>query len=102
MNKLKALLVTSSGQIAEISIDNTLEALQKTVGGYIETVRICTDAVAIVNEEGRLLGFPVNRALPFFVGDVLIVGDDGSDEFASLTDEQINSLRQIIKGGKKQ
>lgn len=40
MNKLKALLVTSSGQIAEISIDNTLEALQKTVGGYIETVRI--------------------------------------------------------------
>lgn len=102
MNKLKALLIKSNGQSEEVTIDNTLESLQKAVGGYIETCRICTDAVAIVNEEGRLLGLPVNRALPFFVGDVLIVGDDGSDEFASLSADQIVSLRRIIKGGKKQ
>lgn len=35
-------------------IPNTLEELQATVGGYIETVTIATDAAIICNEEGRL------------------------------------------------
>lgn len=36
-------------------IDNTLEELQATVGGYIETFRIAQDAVVICNEEGKLM-----------------------------------------------
>lgn len=39
-------------------IPNTLEELQATVGGYIETVTIASDAVIICNEEGRLRGLP--------------------------------------------
>lgn len=35
-------------------IPNTMEELQATVGGYIETVTFATDAVVICNEEGRL------------------------------------------------
>ena len=40
--------------------DNTLEAFQKAVGGYIETVTVFRDLVLIVNEEGRILGLPYN------------------------------------------
>ena len=94
-NKLTGLLVPANGEPRRIEVDNTLEALQKVVGGYIETCTICTDTVAIINEEGRLLGLPINEHLRFFVGDALIVGVDG-DEFASLTDQQINSLRSVV------
>lgn len=34
--------------------DNTLEAFQAAVGGYIETVRIAADLLLIVNEEGAI------------------------------------------------
>lgn len=39
----------------EIEIENSLQALQDRLGGYIETITISRDIVAIVNEEGRIL-----------------------------------------------
>jgi hypothetical protein len=33
-----------------VNISDTLENLQKTVGGYIETVTICSDLVVICDE----------------------------------------------------
>ena len=68
-----------------IDIENTLEALQKAVGGYIETVRLRVDnAVMIVNEEGLLLGLPFNAvasalAGQTIVGVALVVGVDGGE-----------------------
>ena len=41
-------------------IENSLEALQKIVGGYIETHRIRNDTVMIMNEEGKLDGLEPN------------------------------------------
>ena len=66
-------------------IPNTLEELQATVGGYIETVTLAKDAAIICNEEGRLLGLPYNcRFLGVdFVGPILVVGVDG-DRFTDL------------------
>ena len=57
-------------------IPNTLEELQATVGGYIETVTIATDVVIICNEEGRLRGLPHNCRIfgVDFVGPILIAG----------------------------
>lgn len=74
-----------------IDIENTLEALQKAVGGYIETVRLRVDnAVMIVNEEGLLLGLPFNAAASALagqtiVGAALVVGVDG-EEFTDAPD----------------
>jgi len=80
-------------------IDNTLEALQEAVGGYIETVRITEKIVIVCNEEGKLKNLPKNRELVWklgdekkqivvnrdiLVGDALICGVKG-DEFRSLT-----------------
>lgn len=69
-------------------IPNTLEELQDTVGGYIETVTFASDACVICNEEGRLLGLPFNCTFlgTSFVGPILIVGIDGED-FADLKPE---------------
>lgn len=73
-------------------IRNELEALQRNVGGYIETVTgtvhiegkdvtVCV----ICDEEGRLKGKEPNCVLlgRSFVGDILIVGVDG-DEFTHI------------------
>ena len=74
-----------------IEIENTLEALQKAVGGYIETVRLRVDnAVMIVNEEGLLLGLPYNTIASGFagqsiVGTAIIVGVNG-EEFTDIPD----------------
>ncbi len=41
-------------------IDNTLEAFQKNVGGYIETVTLTEELVIVCNEEGRIQSLPYN------------------------------------------
>lgn len=69
-----------------VEIENTLEALQREVDGYIETVGIAGDACIIVNEEGMINDLPFNVrlfGLQLF-GTVLIVGVDG-DEFCDLS-----------------
>lgn len=71
-----------------IEIDNTLEALQTAVGGYIEAVPVCTDFAIICNEEGRIKGLPHNCTIcgVDFVGVILAVGVDG-DEFCDIPEE---------------
>lgn len=69
----------------EPMFENTLEAFQKAVGGYIETVTLATDLVIICNEEGRLQDLPFNCELCGigFVGTIIAAGVKGED-FASL------------------
>ena len=82
-----------------IEIDNTLEALQGAVGGYIETVSIASDACLICNEEGRLLGLEPNPVMGIgLVGPVLCVGVSG-DKFCSMTDEDTAFLLHQMGGG---
>lgn len=69
------------------TVSNTLEAFQKAVGGYIETLTLDTNAVLVCNEEGKLVGLPANRQVcgDTIAGTFLIVGaEDG--EFCSLSD----------------
>ena len=85
---MKALLINNRS-VEEIEIENTLEALQKAVDGYIETVTLISGyAVMIVNEEGLLRGMPSNPtasavAARKIVGPALVVGVDG-DEFTDI------------------
>ena len=70
-----------------VELENTLEALQQAVGGYIETVTLSADAAVVCNEEGRLRGLPYNCDFwgITFVGPILVVGVDG-DGMCSLDD----------------
>lgn len=78
--------------------DNTLESFQHAVGGHIETVTFASDAVLIVNEEGRLHGLPYNCSFCGLdiVGPVVAVGTKG-DEFASLKAASIPMIMNALR-----
>ncbi len=71
--------------VSEVEIENTLEALQAAVDGYIEAVTLIPGkAVMIVNEEGLLRGMAPNPiastvANTQIVGPAVVVGVDGED-----------------------
>ena len=71
-------------------VDNTLEALQDLVGGYIEPVPWDNRHYLVCNEEGKLQGLEINfrwaERYDIIVGPCFWVSDDGED-FASITDE---------------
>ena len=78
-------------------IENTLEALQKAVGGYIETFTIATDLIIICNEEGLLHNLPYNCHIANcpFVGTIVAVSAKG-DEFASIKAQNIPFVLDIM------
>lgn len=98
MKKLKVIICPAEREPYAANVSDSLEALQKIVGGYIKTVTVFTDAVVICNEEGRILGLPENRN--FFIsgicGDCLICGVDG-EEFASLSEPECGKLLKLCK-----
>lgn len=76
-------------------IENTLEWLQRLVGGYIETVKFRPGFIAICNEEGRLLGLPWSCSMwgVDFVGPVIFCGTAG-EEFADI-DMSLRTMREM-------
>ena len=66
-------------------ISPTLANLQRTVGGYIETVTLARDLVIICDEEGRIKDKPYNCTVCGcdFRGDIIFCGVDG-DDFGSV------------------
>lgn len=59
------VLLVEPGQYARIvSIERSLEGMQRAVGGYIEAIYPFDDPIALVcDEEGKLNGKELNRAL---------------------------------------
>lgn len=84
--------------VSEIEIDNTLEALQKEVEGYIECLTLVPQKVAmIVNEEGLLHGMTVNLSASAvagvgIVGPAVVVGIDG-DDFCDIPEEYARRVK---------
>ncbi len=72
------------------SIAGDLDSLKQVVGGYIEAVYPYNDPVVIiVNEEGKLIGLPLNRRLEDYdiiAGTFMVCGLSEND-FCSLTPE---------------
>ena len=67
-----AVLIVEPGKEPYVKeIDSDLKSLQHEVGGYIEAIYPYEDPVALVcNEEGKLEGLPLNRALRDEDGDI--------------------------------
>lgn len=51
---MKVIKLCADGVCSIKNIENTLEALQHEVGGYIETLTLTSDLVLIMDEEGCL------------------------------------------------
>ena len=86
-------------------IDSGLESLQHEIGGYIQAVYPFEEPVAIVcNEEAKLEGLPLNRALRDDDGDIydivagtfMVVGLT-DDSFGSLTPELMQQFTDHFK-----
>ena len=101
-----AVLVVEPGKEPYVKeIGSGLESLQHEVGGYIEAIYPYEDPVALVcNEEGKLEGLPLNRALRDEDGDIydvvagtfMVVGLT-DDSFGSLTVEQMQKFSDHFK-----
>ena len=98
---IRALLVEPNELPKEVFIKNSLEAKQKLVGGNIEYTsrEYYSDVIFICNEEGKILGLPLNRDIggDIIAGSFLIVGDDPEiGEDRSLTDDQIKKYQDVF------
>lgn len=106
--KLKGISLTTGGTIKVVEYDNTLDCLHEYVGGYIEYVHIVDNLFLIIDEEGKLkdyglnclatdlLGHYKNMFFDIIVGDVLVVATENGDNI-SLTDEQIETIKEVLK-----
>lgn len=69
-----ATLLKSDGS-KELNVDiSTLAKMQEMVGGYVQFVYMRSDKLLIVNEEGLLVGLPLNQQATEIYGHP-IVGD---------------------------
>lgn len=60
-----------------VEIENSLESMQKMVGGNIEVYPLTDELVIVCNEEGKLYGLPCTAIVisDFSKNNELIVGD---------------------------
>lgn len=89
---------------ALVDIDNTLEAKQKYVGGLIQV--LCVNDIDIIcNDEGKLMGLPVNRVLldeknnilDIFVGNILCCRHNDDGEFTDISPDDIETIERMLK-----
>lgn len=85
-NRIKVVLAKAGEQPELVEMDNTLEALQSAVGGWIQVINLSDRVLAVINEEGKLEGLKANFQIPhdIVVGNAVFVAADG-EEFGSLT-----------------
>ena len=101
-NTLSVLKIAPGQYPQQVEIDNDLKALQQSVGGSIGASYPFEDPVAIVyNDDGKLMGLPLNRALwdedglmyDVIAGTFLVVGL-GEEDFVSLSPERLRSMKK--------
>lgn len=95
---MRVLIKEPGGSWEVAEVENTLEALQQAVGGYIETLPVVAvdsneKAVMVMDEEGRLKGKEPNITIcgHDIVGTVLLCGQDG-DDFTDVPDWLVRGL----------
>ena len=100
------VLLVMPGQYAEMTeIKAGLSSLQDIVGGYIEATYPFSEPVAIIcNEEGKINGMRLNRAVKDEEGNMLdiiagpfIVCGLGEDDFTSLQPEYREKFEKMFK-----
>ena len=104
-NNIDVLVVEPQKEPYMKTIPDTLESLQKEVGGYIQAVYPWDDPVGIIcDEEAKLKGSPLNRALrdedgeiaEIIAGTFMVVGL-GEENFTSLNDTEAKKFASVFK-----
>ena len=100
--KFTALHIPPHDNPKPVQLDDSLAALQKAVGGYIEFVHIITfdgiRYVMLVNEEGKLIGLEPNRRLgdeDVLVGDCYICAIDEEGNHIDMPVQMLNAFTTL-------
>lgn len=102
---MRILLVEPGLAPNAVELESSLASMQKVVGGCIQAIYPFEEPIALVaNEEGKLLGLPLNRALRMPESDevydiiagtfFLCATPPDSESFESLSEEQIQRYRK--------
>lgn len=104
---MKVLIVEPGRVPRPADVGDDLKSMQKAVGGLIQAVYPFEEPVAIIcNEEGKLLGLPLNRFLldeNGLVYDViagtffLCAAPSDSENFESLSEEQLARYQELFR-----
>jgi Domain of unknown function (DUF3846) len=96
---MKVVLKKVNEEAVVTEMENTLESLQATVGGYIEVVPVGSGILMICNEEGKFNGSEPNFNMGYdtIMGDVFFTKGDDEGEFTSLDEEEIEAVMDWIK-----
>lgn len=104
MKKYKVIMCEPEKLARITEIEASLESYQSIVEGYIECLYPFKDKACIVaNDEGKINGMPLNRALKsegklydIVAGTFFIIGIEG-DDFCSLTNEQSRKYLNLFR-----
>lgn len=105
------VLVLTNGVFEEKEIENTLEALQEIVGGWIEipfiSEKLYEEGIdIIINEEGKLIGLEPqiaivqkgkNKILDLVMGNCIFASHDEEGNTIGLNDRQIKVIEEELK-----
>lgn len=103
---MKVLIIEPGKWPKEKEIGGSLADMQRLVGEYIQAIYPFAEEVALVcNEEGKLQGLPLNRALRDDAGEIydiisgtcfLCAAPADSENFESLTEEQMKQYSALF------
>ncbi len=106
------VLVLSNGELKEKEIDNTLDEIQKIVGGYIEFPFLGNkfkDNVidVIINEEGKfieglkpeiaIVNEKIGSIMDIVYGNCVFASHDKEGNTVALTDKQIEIVKEELE-----
>ncbi len=81
-------------------IPHTLEAMQETVGGYIEIIAPFDDegVVLVCDDEGKIKGYELNRVVghDIIAGTFFLAGADGED-LTDLPDDLAEKYEKVFE-----
>ncbi len=102
--EIKALMIAPGKRPTLTTLKNELRALQEAVSigadevGLIEIIGIDDGTCLLLNEEGKLIGLEPNRTFhgDILCGHVYILGEDGSGNLTSLSQEMIERYTEYF------
>lgn len=94
-NEITVLKVEPGKAPEQVTIPNTLKAMQELVGGHIEVINY-QGACLICNENGKLLGLEPNRRIgqDVITGTFFLANSDLEGSLYSLNEEDLAHFQQ--------
>ena len=97
-NIIKVLKVKPHEHPEVCMLENSLEAMQEAVGGYIDIVGLDDNACILLNDEGKLIGLEGNRRIgsDIIVGDFFVCGSDEEGNLTSLKEDDLIAYTMLF------